>query len=183
MDRETSERCPSCGWPLAQAYELVSWHDTSEGPVVYSRCPCGRLRMHGTGWAPVVSSRAAEPGAVVRAVPRPRRLLGPLGAVIGAALIVAVAATLPVGALLACLGLAAVVGGLAYAWAWLTADSSWPVRLRFTVRATLLGAGAAVGLTGFAVLFGPASVPVITALYAVLAVSFWLGRAPGRRAC
>lgn len=150
--------------------------------MVYSRCPCGRLQMRGPGSAPVVSSRAAEPEVVVRAVPRPRWLLGPLG-VIGAGLTVPVAATLPIGALLACLGLAAVIGGLAYAWAWLTADSSGPVRLRFTVRATLLAAGSAIALTGFTVLVGSASVPVITALYAVLAVSFWLGRAPGRRTC
>lgn len=40
----TEETCPSCGWPTAETYTIISRHATSEGVVVYSRCACGRLR-------------------------------------------------------------------------------------------------------------------------------------------
>jgi len=186
MDIDPAQRCPGCGWPLADTYEPVSRHDTSEGLVLYSRCPCGRLQVRGGPASPVVSGRAAEPVDTEVTVPRSarsRRLLGSLAAVLGGAVAASVGVTLPVGALLACLALAAVVGALAYTWAWLTAGSSREVTLWTAVRATLLGGAAAITLAGLVGLFGPASVPLITALYAVLAVWFWLARSPGRRPC
>jgi hypothetical protein len=130
-----------------------------------------------------MSRHAAEPASPAPAVTRSTRAAGWLAAVLGVAMAALVAVTLPVGALLACLGLAAVVGALAYAWAWLTTGSSWEVTLRTAMRATLLGGASAIVLTGLVGLLGPASVPLITALYAVLAVSFWLARSPGRRPC
>jgi hypothetical protein len=44
MDIES--RCPRCGWPDAEPYEIVSRHVTSEGLITWSRCACGRLRVH-----------------------------------------------------------------------------------------------------------------------------------------
>jgi len=41
----TSTRCPGCGWPEDEAYRVVSRHTVSAGQIVYTRCPCGRLRV------------------------------------------------------------------------------------------------------------------------------------------
>jgi hypothetical protein len=183
MDTEHPAHCPACGWPVAETFQLVSRHQTSEGVIVYSRCPCGRLQVRGGAAGPMTSRYAAEPASSALAVTRSTRPAGWLAAVLVVAVAVVVAVTLPVGALLACMGLATVVGALAYAWAWLTTGSSWEVTLRTAMRATLLGGASAIVLTGLVGLLGPASVPLITALYAVLAVSFWLTRSPGRRPC
>lgn len=44
------DTCWNCGWPLAQPYEIVSRHLTSEGILVYTRCACGVLRARLHGW-------------------------------------------------------------------------------------------------------------------------------------
>jgi hypothetical protein len=46
MDRRSDDFCPACGWPTAEPYEVVSRHITSEGTITWSRCACGRLRVH-----------------------------------------------------------------------------------------------------------------------------------------
>lgn len=38
-------RCPNCGWPQREPYEIVSRHRTSSGVVVYTRCMCGALQV------------------------------------------------------------------------------------------------------------------------------------------
>lgn len=83
-----------------------------------------------------------------------------------------VATTLPAMALLACAGVALVVGGMGGAWAWLVSAPGGAVDLG--LRAGLLGGVLAFGLAGFSVLFGPASVIVLPALYAVAAMVLWL---------
>ncbi|WP_067965240.1 hypothetical protein [Nocardiopsis trehalosi] len=42
----TEPTCPDCGWPDAEVYEVVSRHPVSTGLLLYTRCPCGRLRAH-----------------------------------------------------------------------------------------------------------------------------------------
>jgi hypothetical protein len=46
MDRVVAQTCPSCGWPAAEPFEVVSRHATSEGTITWSRCVCGRLQVH-----------------------------------------------------------------------------------------------------------------------------------------
>ena len=49
---ERPAACQVCAWPVAEPYEIVSRHVTSEGVVIYSRCACGemqvRLQPYGT---------------------------------------------------------------------------------------------------------------------------------------
>jgi len=40
------DSCPSCGWPENEPYKFLSCHTTSEGTIIWSRCLCGRLRVH-----------------------------------------------------------------------------------------------------------------------------------------
>ena len=37
-------RCPHCGWPDAEPYQVVSSHQTHDGRTVWSRCRCGSLQ-------------------------------------------------------------------------------------------------------------------------------------------
>jgi hypothetical protein len=37
--------CPNCGWPEDVPYRVLSWHRTSTGVVVYTRCACGALQV------------------------------------------------------------------------------------------------------------------------------------------
>ncbi|WP_331531269.1 hypothetical protein [Pseudonocardia sp.] len=102
----------------------------------------------------------------------------------GVALVVTlVAAWLPAAAVLACVGLAAVSGGLAWMWAWLVSTRPWSGLLYYAVRAGVLGGAFALALAGFAMLFGPASVSVIVALYLVAAMLVWMAKAPLGRPC
>lgn len=41
---DRNERCPGCGWPETEPFEVLSQHATSEGSVTWERCACGRLR-------------------------------------------------------------------------------------------------------------------------------------------
>ncbi|MFC4565353.1 hypothetical protein ACFO4E_26150 [Nocardiopsis mangrovi] len=41
---EAGTTCPGCGWPDSEVFEVVSRHMVSTGMMVYTRCPCGRLR-------------------------------------------------------------------------------------------------------------------------------------------
>lgn len=49
MDQVRTEcdapRCPNCGWPEREPYEILSRHRTSSGVVVYTRCICGALQV------------------------------------------------------------------------------------------------------------------------------------------
>jgi hypothetical protein len=45
MDR-IADTCPCCGWPIAEPFQVVSRHVTSEGTITWSRCACGRLQVH-----------------------------------------------------------------------------------------------------------------------------------------
>ncbi|MBV2365666.1 hypothetical protein ACFPZ0_14875 [Streptomonospora nanhaiensis] len=42
---EHEARCPDCGWPEADVYQVVSRHPTSTGMLLYTRCACGRLQV------------------------------------------------------------------------------------------------------------------------------------------
>ncbi|OZM77759.1 hypothetical protein CFP66_33880 [Pseudonocardia sp. MH-G8] len=42
----TPRNCPGCGWLVTEPYQVLSRHATSEGVLVWSRCPCGRLQAH-----------------------------------------------------------------------------------------------------------------------------------------
>jgi hypothetical protein len=101
----------------------------------------------------------------------------------GVALVVTVAVWLPAAAVLACVGLAAVSGGLAWVWAWLVSARPWSGLLHYAVRAGVLGGAFALALAGFAMLFGPASVSVIVAFYLVAAMLIWMAKAPLGRPC
>jgi hypothetical protein len=46
MTRSAAETCQTCGWPIAEPYQIVSRHLTSEGVITWSRCACGRLQAH-----------------------------------------------------------------------------------------------------------------------------------------
>ena len=46
-DAETM-RCPHCGWPDAEPFEIVSRHQTPEGLTVWTRCGCGSLQVRVT---------------------------------------------------------------------------------------------------------------------------------------
>lgn len=54
---EQRDTCPGCGWPVAEGYDIVSRHRTSEGLVVWARCVCGALQMwrYRTGAAELVA--------------------------------------------------------------------------------------------------------------------------------
>jgi hypothetical protein len=41
-------RCPYCGWPDAEPFEVVSRHRTPEGLTVWTRCCCGSLQVRVT---------------------------------------------------------------------------------------------------------------------------------------
>lgn len=159
MDDESSRNCPSCGWPEAEIYELVS----RDGLVLHTRCPCGR-EQH-------------------RDAPKAHRLRDALGvatAIVGVPLI---AAMLPFPAVLACLGLAAVVSGMAWAWAWLNGVTGWDRLVGFALRVGMIGGTAGLALAGLALLFGPATVVLIPTLYLIAAMLYWLSRAPSPSAC
>jgi hypothetical protein len=101
----------------------------------------------------------------------------------GSVVTLLLALTLPPMADLACLGFAVVLGAMGAVWTWLTDSGPADVPagsrpLEAGLRVALLGGAAAVSLAGFALLFGPASVIVLPALYGVAAVAFWLLRAP-----
>jgi hypothetical protein len=57
-----TDTCPDCGWPEAEPYEVLSRHATSEGEIVWSRCACGRLRVH-RGRAVVLRSTGGLSGS------------------------------------------------------------------------------------------------------------------------
>ena len=38
-------RCPHCGWPDDQPFQIVSRHRTATGETVWTRCSCGSLQM------------------------------------------------------------------------------------------------------------------------------------------
>jgi hypothetical protein len=186
MDNESSCYCPSCGWPTSEVYELVSRHQTSEGEVVYSRCPCGRLLVwQGAVGTTAMSAQAAAsaPPLLVAAGTRFRRLLGTLALSVGVAVTLAVADTLPTAAVLGCVGLGVVIGGMAGVWTWLTTGATWPATFGVAVRAAVLGGIGGIALAGFAVAFGAASVTLLPVAYLVVAVLGWLARTPRGRPC
>ena len=41
-------RCPFCGWPEDEV-DVASWHHTTEGQTVWTRCVCGSLQMRVVG--------------------------------------------------------------------------------------------------------------------------------------
>jgi hypothetical protein len=92
------------------------------------------------------------------------------------------ALALPTMVIVTCAGVAVVLGGMGWTWSWLTATPGQaPARAtEFGLCAGLVGGAAALGLAAFALLFGPASVVVLPAGYAVAAMLFWILRAPSR---
>jgi hypothetical protein len=86
------------------------------------------------------------------------------------------AATLPVGALLACALVAAVLGIGGWSWCWLTTASTrgapW-----FAGRAAVFGGASALTIVTMCSWLGAATVPVLLAVYLVVGVGFWLVRA------
>jgi hypothetical protein len=83
---------------------------------------------------------------------------------------------LPVGALLACALLAAVLGIGGWAWSWLTTASPRGAT-RFAARAAALGGASALALAGLSSWLGAATVVLLPALYLVAAGWFWVRRA------
>ncbi|TDD71837.1 hypothetical protein [Actinomadura rubrisoli] len=58
------EECPRCGWPVTEAYEVLSRHLTSEGVVSYTRCACGEVQVRVQPYGPgevVSASRGDNP--------------------------------------------------------------------------------------------------------------------------
>jgi len=54
------DRCPYCGWPTAEPFQVVSRHVTSEGTLIWSRCACGRLQAHRSGTLVARANRTAR---------------------------------------------------------------------------------------------------------------------------
>ncbi|WP_028937957.1 hypothetical protein [Pseudonocardia spinosispora] len=159
MDNESSRNCPSCGWPEAEVYELIS----RDGSAMHTRCPCGR-------------EQELE-------APRTHRARDTATVLAGIVLVPATAAMLPLAAVLACLGLAAVIGGMAWAWAWLNGTTGWDGLLGYALRAGMFGGAAGLALAGLALVFGPATVVLIPTLYVLAATLYWLGHAPSPAPC
>ncbi|HEY1967797.1 MAG TPA: hypothetical protein VGH89_07600 [Pseudonocardia sp.] len=113
------------------------------------------------------------PGEAIRR----RHLFGEFGVAGLLVLSGVLAAALPGLVVLVCLALALVAGVLAVAWAWLTSDpecAGSPLgqvyrMTRFGVSAGAVGGAAGLVLAWFALLFGPASVAVLLATYALAA--------------
>ncbi|MET7640190.1 hypothetical protein [Streptomyces sp. NPDC005438] len=40
-----TSRCPHCGWPDAEPFQVVSRHHTGRGQTVWTRCGCGSLQI------------------------------------------------------------------------------------------------------------------------------------------
>lgn len=86
------------------------------------------------------------------------------------------APTLPVGALLACALVAAVLGAGGWTWSWLTTGSTRGAA-RLAGLAAALGGTSALGMATAGVWLGAATVPVLLAAYLLAAGWFWFGRA------
>ncbi|HEX4250271.1 MAG TPA: hypothetical protein VH008_20575 [Pseudonocardia sp.] len=84
-------------------------------------------------------------------------------------------AALPVGALLACALVTAVLGAGGWTWSWLTTASTRCAALS-AGRAAVLGGVATFALAAAGVWLGAATVPVVLAAYLVAGCSFWLLR-------
>lgn len=42
--RTAATRCPHCGHPDAEAFQVLSRHETATGQAVWTRCACGSLQ-------------------------------------------------------------------------------------------------------------------------------------------
>lgn len=40
-----TDRCPHCGWPDTQPFQVLSRHPTPEGLTVWIRCACGSIQV------------------------------------------------------------------------------------------------------------------------------------------
>ncbi|HEY2204399.1 MAG TPA: hypothetical protein VGH99_07990 [Pseudonocardia sp.] len=89
----------------------------------------------------------------------------------------------PTFVLVVCLALAVVCGMLTAAWGWLANSRPAASALGYGLRGAVVGGSAGLLLAGFAVLFGPATVAVLPAVYGIAAMLGWMLRQPRGSAC
>lgn len=200
-----TRHCPCCGWPTDQPFQIVSRHDTSEGPMVWVRCACGRLSVEPAGAAggtevasgPVGETEVAGaadlagpvgpcPGVaepLSRGARRPRNGGRVAAMVVGGLLAAVSLINSPTPVWAACAALAVVSGLLTGAWGWL-AHSLTPWASACTgMRGAVFGGAAGALLVGLLTVLGSATVVLLPASYLLAAVLFVLARPARRTPC
>lgn len=157
--------------------------------ISYHRCRCGRLQVRRADdillsgnrtsalLRPVSTGHGTPTGPASGSAPGRRRArLAVTAAGLAAAVLVPIAIlVVPAAALLGCVGLGLLVGGLAGVGIWLvTADPGRGVRVVPPVSAAV--ATACVAFAGLVAVLGPATVVVLPGLYAVAGLLWWLLR-------
>ncbi len=56
-------RCPYCGWPDAEPFQVLSRHSTTHGLTTWTRCGCGSLQVRVTDGACVRIVSRGRPAA------------------------------------------------------------------------------------------------------------------------